>query len=104
VCEIYKASAKCPVCGGMVEYTRISFMAECGGPDWRLDVWCENCGEVRDSGVLDAIHEDYRLVVGQRINEMQCHALDMRLGPAEHDTIINWLDRENVCGDLPEAA
>lgn len=42
-------------CGGAVQWAKIDFIRPDGYRDWRLDVWCAECGAIRDPEILAAV-------------------------------------------------
>lgn len=69
----------CPRCGETVKWAKINFTRPDGAFDWRLDVWCPECGEIRDPEILAAIRDIHLEEVIRGIHRIQDEAIEPHL-------------------------
>ena len=77
-CERIRISPfSCPRCGSAVKWAKITFIRPDGSFDWRLDVWCPECGEIRDPEILAAFRDIHLEEVIRDLHRLQ----DETIGP-----------------------
>ena len=69
----------CRRCGEPIQWAKINFIREDGAFDWRLDLWCPECGEIRDPEILAAIRDIHLEEVIRGLHRLQDKALGQGL-------------------------
>lgn len=75
--RVRTSTFRCRRCGRPIQWARIQFLRSDGYVDWRIDVWCPECGEVLCPGILAEIRDIHLEEVIGAIHRMQ----DKAIGP-----------------------
>jgi len=93
--SVITTNIRCAGCGSNIKYATMNYLMPCGVFNWRLEVWCPECGEVTDAKVRGLVN----------MHRHQNAYLDAALGVEGHALLETYLNEyEPEHNDRKQAA